>query len=235
LDFDSERKIDSLTKKRNDMPKVKMKRQNIQMDMTAMCDVAFLLLTFFILTTKFRPNEAVQVDIPASTAQIPLPASDILMIAVGKVGNEKDDRIFFGVDDQNTRMAMLDELATKFNFTVDGDMQKRFKLLDQFGVPLEQLPQLLKMSPEELANFKQPGILCNPDAKLMAGQIGVDTAKNQLGELIIMARTINPKLRIAIKADKDAQYGRVDDVIETLRKTNSNRFNLITSAKASAE
>lgn len=212
-----------------------MKRQSIRMDMTAMCDVSFLLLTFFILTTKFRPNEAVQVDIPASTAQIPLPASDVLMIAVGKVGAEKDDRIFFGVDDQNTRMAMLDELATKYNFKVDGEMQKRFKLLDQFGVPLDQLPNLLKLSAEEMASYKQPGILCNPDAKLMAGQVGSDTAKNQLGELIIMARTINPKLRIAIKADKNAEYGRVDDVIETLRKTNSNRFNLITSAKASAE
>ena len=217
------------------MPKVKMKRQSIRMDMTAMCDVAFLLLTFFILTTKFRPNEAVQVDIPASTAQIPLPAKDILMIAVGKVGTEKDDRIFFGVDDQNTRLAMLDELARKYNFVVDGEMQKRFKLLDQFGVPLEKLPQFLKLSPEEMANYKQPGILCNPDAKLMAGQNGVDTAKNQLGELIIMARTINSNLRIAIKADKNAEYGRVDDVIETLRKTNSNRFNLITSAKAGAE
>ena len=217
------------------MPKVKMKRQSIRMDMTAMCDVAFLLLTFFILTTKFRPNEAVQVDIPASTAQIPLPAKDILMIAVGKVGDTKDDRIFFGVDDQNTRLALLDELATKYNFKVDGEMQKRFKLLDQFGVPLDQLPQLLKLTPEEMANFKQPGIVCNPDAKLMAGQVGSDTAKNQLGELIIMARTINPNLRIAIKADKNAEYGRVDDVIETLRKTNSNRFNLITSAKASAE
>ena len=212
-----------------------MKRQSIRMDMTAMCDVAFLLLTFFILTTKFRPNEAVQVDIPASTAQIPLPAKDILMIAVGKVGDTKDDRIFFGVDDQNTRLALLDELATKYNFKVDGEMQKRFKLLDQFGVPLDQLPQLLKLTPEEMANFKQPGIVCNPDAKLMAGQVGSDTAKNQLGELIIMARTINPNLRIAIKADKNAEYGRVDDVIETLRKTNSNRFNLITSAKASAE
>jgi biopolymer transport protein ExbD len=114
-------------------------------------------------------------------------------------------------------------------------MQKRFKLLDQFGVPLDQLPNLLKLSAEEMASYKQPGILCNPDAKLMAGQVGSDTAKNQLGELIIMARTINPKLRIAIKADKNAEYGRVDDVIETLRKTNSNRFNLITSAKASAE
>ena len=59
------------------MPKVKMKRQNIKMDMTAMCDVAFLLLTFFILTTKFRPNEPVQVTIPASTAKIPLPEKDI--------------------------------------------------------------------------------------------------------------------------------------------------------------
>lgn len=201
------------------------------MDMTAMCDVAFLLLTFFILTTKFRPNEAVQVDIPSSTAQIPLPEKDILMITVGKVGGEKDDRIFFGVDDQNTRISMLDELATKYNFTVDADMQKRFKLLDQFGVPLDQLPQLLKMSPEDLAKFKQPGLLCNPEAKLMAGQVGSDTAKNQLGELIIMARTLNPNLRIAVKADKSAEYGRIDDVIETLRKTNSNRFNLITSAK----
>jgi biopolymer transport protein ExbD len=216
------------------MPKIKMKRQSIRMDMTAMCDVAFLLLTFFILTTKFRPNEAVQVDIPASTAQIPLPASDILMITVGKVGDQKDDRIFFGVDDQNTRMAMLDELAVKYNFTVDANMQKRFKLLDQFGVPLDQLPQLLKMDPTELAKFKQPGLICNPDAKLMAGQVGNDTAKNQLGELIIMARTLNPKLRIAVKADKSAQYGRIDDVIETLRKTNSNRFNLITSAKGGA-
>lgn len=213
------------------MPKIKMKRQNIRMDMTAMCDIGFLLLTFFILTTKFRPNEAVQVDIPGSTAQIPLPEKDVLMITVGKVGDQKDDRIFFGVDDQNTRTGILDELARKYNFTLDAEMQKRFKLLDQFGVPLDQLPQLLKMSPEELANFKQPGLPCNPDAKLMAGQTGSDTAKNQLGELIILARTLNPNLRIAVKADKNAQYGRIDDVIETLRKTNSNRFNLITSAK----
>ncbi|MBL7814605.1 MAG: biopolymer transporter ExbD [Saprospiraceae bacterium] len=216
------------------MPKIKMKRQNIRMDMTAMCDVAFLLLTFFILTTKFRPNEAVQVDIPGSTAQIPLPEKDVLLITVGKVGDQKDDRIFFGVDDQNTRMGILDELAKEFNFTVDGEMQKRFKLLDQFGVPLDQLPQLLKMDPVELANFKQPGLPCNPDAKLMAGQTGSDTAKNHLGKLIIMARTLNPNLRIAVKADKSAEYGRIDDVIETLRKTNSNRFNLITSAKAGA-
>lgn len=212
------------------MPKVKVKRQSVRMDMTAMCDVAFLLLTFFILTTKFRPNEPVQVDIPASTAQIPLPEKDILLISVGN-----DGRIFFGVDDQNTRLAMLEELSTRYNFPVTGEMQKRFSLLDQFGVPLEKLPKLLELSADEMAKYQQEGIPCNPEAKTAFSTTGSDTAKNHLAELIVMARTLNPNLRIAVKADKIAEYGKIDDVIETLRKTNSNRFNLITSAKASAE
>lgn len=215
------------------MPKIKLKRQNIRMDMTAMCDVAFLLLTFFILTTKFRPNEPVQVDIPASTAQMPLPEKDILMISVGN-----DGRIFFGVDDQNTRAKILDKISQQYGFAgqITADMQKRFLLLDQFGVPLEKLPALLKMDAVAMASFKQEGILCDPEAKikLMIGSDGKENLKNELGELIVMARTSNEKLRIAVKADKVADYGKVDDVIETLRKTHSNIFNLITSAKGGA-
>jgi biopolymer transport protein ExbD len=215
------------------MPKVKMKRQSIRMDMTAMCDVAFLLLTFFILTTKFRPNEPVQVEIPASTAQIPIPEKDILLISVGN-----DGRIFFGVDDQNTRLAMLDEVAKRKNFQVTGEMQKQFKLLDQFGVPLEQLPQLLTLTGDELGKFRQPGLPVNPKAPLPGVPAGANddpNAKNDLAELIIIARSLNERLRIAIKADKLSEYKSIDDVIETLRKTNSNRFNLITTARAAAE
>jgi biopolymer transport protein ExbD len=215
------------------MPKVKMKRQNIRMDMTAMCDVAFLLLSFFILTTKFRPNEPVQVEIPSSTAQIPIPEKDILMISVGN-----DGRIFFGVDDQNTRAAILDELAKRYNFTVTGEMQKRFKLVDQFGVPLDQLSSLLTLSQEDMAKFKQTGLRVEPKAAVQGGVASPDDdpkAKNDLAELIVIARTLNDRLRIAIKADKGTDYKNIDDVIETLRKTNSNRFNLITTARAGAE
>ena len=214
------------------MPKVKMKRQDIRMDMTAMCDVAFLLLSFFILTTKFRPNEPLQVDIPASTAQIPIPEKDILLISVGN-----DGRTFFGVDDQNTRSAILDELARRYNFQVTAAMQKRFKLLDQFGVPLDQLPALLNLDQDQMAKFKQPGLRVNPKAKVLGGVPSpgdVDTAKNDLAELIVIARTLNDGLRLAVKADKGTDYMFIDDVIETLRKTNSNRFNLITSAKGGA-
>lgn len=214
------------------MPKVKMKRQSVVMDMTAMCDVAFLLLSFFILTTKFRPNEPLQVDIPASTAQIPIPEKDILLISVGN-----DGRTFFGVDDQNTRSAILDELAKRYNFQVSGAMQKRFKLLDQFGVPLDQLSSLLNLSEDQMAKFKQTGLRVNPKAKVLGGVPSpgdVDTAKNDLAELIVIARTLNDALRLAVKADKGTDYRFIDDVIETLRKTNSNRFNLITSAKGGA-
>ena len=35
------------------MPKVKIPRKSTAVDMTAMCDVAFLLLTFFMLTSNF--------------------------------------------------------------------------------------------------------------------------------------------------------------------------------------
>ena len=107
--------------------------------------------------------------------------------------------------------------------------------MDQFGVPLEQLPALLKLSPEESNSFVQPGLKCNPDAKILPGQSGSDTAKNQLGELIVIARSLNERLVIAVKADKGADYDKVDAVIETLRKTNSNRFNLVTSVKNEKE
>lgn len=214
------------------MPKVKMKRQNVMMDMTAMCDVAFLLLSFFILTAKFRPNEPVVVDIPASLAQIPIPEKDILLISVGN-----DGRIFFGIDGQENRARLLDELANRKNFQVTGEMQKTFKLLDQFGVPFDQLPQFLTLHTDEIAKYKQPGLPSNPKAIIpgMPRQNGdVDSVKNDLGELIVLARTLNSEYRIAVKADKGTDYKYVDDVIETLRKTNSNRFNLITSAKAGA-
>lgn len=196
------------------MSKVKVKRQSAFIDMTAMCDVGFLLLTFFILTSKFRPNEATQVDIPASRAQIPLPAKDIMLITVAP-----DGKIFFGVDDQNTRLSMLSKIAEKWNFKVTAAQQQRFLLTDQFGVPMAQLPQLLDLRPEEIAKFKQPGITATDSI-------------NELTDLIQFARLSNPGLRIAIKADKDAKYENVNKVIETLRERKINRFNLITTAKA---
>lgn len=202
--------------------KINVKRQNIFVDMTAMCDVAFLLLTFFILTTKFKPNEPVTVDIPASTAQIPIPEKDILLISVDPTG-----RVFFGVDDQGTRLSILDKVAQKYNFQVNANQQSQFKILDQFGVPLYQLGQYLDLSPEQKAKYPQPGITAKADS--------TGGKSNELADLILFARQSNPGLRIAIKADKNSDYEKVNDVIQTLLDGNIHKFNLITTAKSAPE
>ncbi len=80
------------------MPKIKRKRYGVLIDMTPLVDVAFLLLTFFMLTTQFRPPEEVTIDLPSSHSQIKLPESDVMTLSLSK-----DGRIFLGLDSQILR------------------------------------------------------------------------------------------------------------------------------------
>lgn len=75
------------------MPKIKKKRLPVKIDMTPMVDVAFLLLTFFMLTTQFAPAEEVKIEVPSSHSAFKLPDSNILMLYVDKAGS-----IYMGVD-----------------------------------------------------------------------------------------------------------------------------------------
>lgn len=80
------------------MPKIKKARVGIKMDMTPMVDVAFLLLTFFMLTTQFKPQEDVEILLPSSHSAIKLPESDVMMISV-----TQDGKIYLGLDSQILR------------------------------------------------------------------------------------------------------------------------------------
>jgi biopolymer transport protein ExbD len=87
------------------MPKKPKKgRVGIRIDMTPMVDVAFLLLTFFMLTTQFRPPAEVEVILPDSHSAIKLPESDVITVSVNK-----DGRIFMGVDSQILRAKLFGE------------------------------------------------------------------------------------------------------------------------------
>ena len=73
------------------MPKIKKARVSVKVDMTPMVDVAFLLLTFFMLTTQFRPPEEVQISLPSSHSSFKLPESNVMLITLSK-----DNRILLG-------------------------------------------------------------------------------------------------------------------------------------------
>lgn len=208
------------------MPKVKIPRKSTAIDMTAMCDVAFLLLTFFILTTKFRPQEVAQIDIPSSTARIPIPDRDIMMFQIAP-----DGRIFFGLDDQNTRLKLLDRLSTQYQLALSAEQKDAFRTLELWGMDIRNLPEFLELDPNARANLKQPGLV-------------VDTtgAQHQVEDLILFSRQENNALygdtrplRIAIKADKATEYRNLDKLINALQNRKVNKFNFITSARSAKE
>ena len=64
---------------------------------------------------------------------------------------------------------------------------------------------------------------------------GIEVPKERLAELLVQARTANPKLRTVIKGDKEAEFGVAEDVMNILQKTRITRFNLITDLERPTE
>lgn len=193
------------------MPKVKVPRKSTSVDMTAMTDVAFLLLTFFMLATKFKPDEPVIVDTPSSVSEIKLPESDIIQITI-----DKGNRVFFGVDGQPTREAVIKSMSEKYKVTFTDKQIKEFSLMSTFGVPIAQLPQLLDMKSEDRLKVDQPGVPC-------------DSLNNELADWIWQTRLANNNVRVAVKGDRETSMPTVKRVIATLQEKKVNRFNFITS------
>ncbi len=79
-------------------------RINIFIDMTPMVDVVMLLLTFFMLTTHFKPPSEAEVALPSSTSQFKLPESDVMTVTV-----TKDNKMFLGLDSQRLRARVFGE------------------------------------------------------------------------------------------------------------------------------
>ncbi len=198
------------------MPKVKVPRKSTAIDMTAMCDVAFLLLTFFILTATARQPEPLPVDTPSSTVKIKLPQTNMATLTVG------DGKIFFGVAGQPVRVRLLERMSDRFKIKFTPEETKRFSLMESFGVPIANLKQVIAMSGDE-----------RNKAGVQKG-IPTDSTDNQLKEWILQARYAtkeinNEEMRISIKGDAKEEYPTVKNIIDILQEQNINKFSLITS------
>ena len=205
------------------MAKVKMSKKATSIDMTAMCDVAFLLLTFFILTATAKVPEPLPVDTPSSTVQTKLPETGLVTITVGK--SEGKEQVFFGMKDRAIRSGALDYMAQKYKLTFTDAEKTQFALVDEFGVPVEALKQLLAMKGADRAKKGvQPGIPC-------------DSLNNQLQDWIQYARTANidqgatKELQFAIKGDAKEEYPQIKRVMDILQDQKINSFNLVTGLR----
>ena len=125
------------------MGKIKVAKHAPSIDMTPMVDLAFLLVTFFMLTASFRMAEPVVVDPPSSHSDKALPENTVL-VTVGD-----DGKVFFGIGNGEAKVAALADISKKYGVNFTPDQIKKFGGLSSFGVEVKDLPAYLDASENE--------------------------------------------------------------------------------------
>lgn len=209
------------------MAKVKMSKKSTRIDMAAMCDIAFLLLTFFIMTSTARLPEPVEITTPASTVQIKLPDVNLATVTVAKGST------YFGAIGQDVRKLMLEKMGEKYGIQFTEEEKQRFSVIESFGVDIRGLKSLIAL---DGGDRMKPGV--------QAG-IPFDSINNQLGDWIQSAREANAQLLvekdvpnkdrrdidIAIKGDANEEYPTIKRVIDILQSKKKNNFYLVTGLR----
>jgi biopolymer transport protein ExbD len=196
------------------MPSVKIPKKSTDNDMTPFVDVAFLILAFFMLATKFKPEEAVEVTTPGSVSADAVPEKDVFTVTI-----DKDGRAFVSMDNPEFRQVLIQNLDKTRTLGLTPAEMKAFINAPSVGVPFGQLKSLLALSPEEMKKVKQPGI---PAADSTGGEMyyWVRDALNAYS---------GRKLNLLIKADNGTKYPVFKNVLNAFKKNDQNKFLLITA------
>ncbi len=195
------------------MPRVIPKKHNIRVDMTAMTDVSFLLLTFFILTAQFAKPDIETITTPSSISEKLLPDGSLMTIL-----STTDGRFYFTpVENGTERMALLNNMGEKYGMTFTDKEKAAFATVQSIGVPMNQLKGFLDLSDEDRKAYKSKT------------GIPMDSTNTQLTEWVKQSLAVNPDYKLAIKGDVNTKYPKVKSLFEGLRDMDFLKFWLITS------
>ena len=196
------------------MPSVKIPKKSTFVDMTPFVDVAFLILTFFIMATKFKPEEPVQIKTPNSVSTKDLPEDDAIQVTFDSSG-----RVFFSVlaTKDNVKYNVIKHMNDSRSLGLTDAEMKNFARMASVGVPFSGLKQLLAIPIEDQKNFKQPGI-------------PLDTLGGELYYWIrdAVGTFTGKKLLYLIKGDNSAKYPAFKQVLNAFKKNEIFKFQMIT-------
>lgn len=199
------------------MPSVKIPRKSTDTDMTPFVDIAFLILSFFIMATKFKPPEPVEIKTPGSVLSQKLPENNAVLITI-----DSSDKVYFTVlsDKDKTKFdKIIAGINTSQNLGLSAAEMQNYRQTFLVGVPFAGLKQLLGTNAKDQAALKQPGIPVK------------DTLNNQLVWWIREAKNAfaGEKLNYLIKGDGKSKYPAFEAVIAALKKNDELKYNLVTS------
>lgn len=201
------------------------------LDMTPMVDLAFLLVTFFMLTASFRMAEPVTVDPPSSIGKVVLPDNHILVTV------DEKGRVFFGISNSTAKVNALKKMSEKYGVPFTEQQIKKFAGLSSFGVDIKDLPRYIDASESERSNFQPmkgiPMDSTNNQLKDWISNAGAEAVKiyNELKQKAEETKQEikAEKPRYAIKCDGKTKYILVKDVIKTFTDLKIYQFNMITT------
>jgi len=126
------------------------------------------------------------------------------------------------MDNQNDTQAVLEGMAGQFGVELTKAQIHKFKKDAMWGVPMSDLSSYLSLSETEMAGeLKNHGIPTD----------SIDGKKSEFQLWVEQARTQNPDVKLAIKADENTPYAVVKKVMSELQDMSENRYYLITSYK----
>jgi biopolymer transport protein ExbD len=222
------------------MAKLKIKKNDVWIDMTPMSDVMVLLLTFFMLSANFVKNEVVKVTTPSSETMAKVPSTATLDITVDSEG-----RVFLATDKTVTMEKALTQMLTERGVTLNEEQKKAFLQETQIGIPMKNLPEFLAQNHEnQVKLMKGAGIptdsLENREDQMSEFQLWVKALKKGYKDWYneqddATKASVADRLEICIKADHAAPYITFKQVLNELQDINESRYKLVTQYKKSDE
>ena len=199
------------------MPSVKIPKKSTFTDMTPFVDVSFLILTFFIMATKFKPQEPVEITTPGSVLSQKLPENNAVLISI-----DSTDRVYFTILSEKDKAkfdVIIAGINSSQNLGLSPSEMANFKKTFAVGVPFAGLKQLLATDAKDQPKLKVPGIPV------------LDTLNNQLFWWIREAKSAfrGEKLNYLIKGDGASKYPTFEAVISALKKNEEFKYNLVTA------
>ncbi len=207
------------------------------LDMTPMVDLAFLLVTFFMLTAQFKPQEVVLVDTPKSVSTKEIPEKDILTVTIDSLG-----QAYWAFENEDVRREALNYVAGKRQISFTPKQMSKFSKEGMFGVPIEALGAYLDADAAKKKEImsKYHGIpYDSTNNELFLWLQGIQVAHSNARTLqkeeitagtIFKSKEIMDRLKYAIKADGSAKYIDIQKVINVFqdKQLGINSFSLIT-------
>ena len=202
------------------MPRPKIARKSTWVDMTAFCDVAFLLLSFFIMATKTKPPEAITVMMPSSVSSKAVELNDQVLVTINK-----DGKVFLSLSEPERKKQVVEEVSKLKGIPISQADVKKAGNVDFFGAPISQMASFLNLPKEKMTGELLPGIPA------------VDSTNNELTLWMTAVYNVfrGDKMNLMIKGDISTKYPAFKQVLDAFKKNDFLKFNIVTNSESIPE